>query len=465
VADLDPPARRRPNVLVVLADQWRGTDQGWRGNREVLTPHLDRLAASGVAVPGAYANAPVCCPSRASLLTGRLPHRHRVLANDLPLPDGIPTIADALADAGYRTGWIGKWHLDGLPRDKAVPPERRRGFAYWAGTNCTHDYFDGHYYTGDDPAPVRFEGYEPHVQTELALRFLADPDDRPFFLFVSYNPPHDPYEDVPAEYLERYDPSTLTVRANADDGPSERHLLAQYYAGISAVDDQIGRLVDGLEEHGLRSNTLVVVTADHGDMLGSHGRRAKQVPHEESVAVPLVLSWPDRLPARECGDGVIGLVDLGPTILGLVGAPALPGTDGIDLSAALTGEGALREAVLLLNAVSFDAGYEQGVGEWRGLRTSEMTYARHVDGRPWVLFDNAHDPWQRRNLVGDDSAVAEMERLLDRLLAEAGDPALPADPMLRSLDLVDAWNARELELHGERARVLSAEDGEVVSHN
>jgi arylsulfatase A-like enzyme len=443
-----------PNILVVLADQWRGTDQGWRGNKAVLTPHLDRLAGTGVAIHGAYANAPVCGPSRASLLTGLLPHRHGVVANDLPLAPGIPTIADALATSGYRTGWIGKWHLDGVPRDKAVPSDRRRGFDYWAGTNCTHDYFDGHYYTGDDPTPVRFRGYEPQVQTELALRYLAEDDHRPFFLFMSYNPPHDPYDDVPAEYVARYDGAEPTPRANASDDAESRRILRQYYAGITAVDDQIGKLVDGLDTLGLRSDTLVVVISDHGDMLGSHGRWAKQVPYEESISVPLVLSWPGRLRHREIRDGLIGLVDLAPTLLGLAGVPGLPDTYGVDLSDAVTGAGSLRQAVMLLNAVSADEGFRQGVPEWRGVRTGEFTYARFVDGTPWLLFDNERDPWQQHNLVADTEAVTRMDGLLDQLLIEAGDTPEPAEDTIRSLHLVEGWNARERELHGERARLL-----------
>jgi arylsulfatase A-like enzyme len=453
----DDRTARPPNVLLILADQWRGTDQGWRGNKSVRTPHLDRLAETGVAIHRAYANAPVCGPSRASLLTGLWPHRHGVVANDLPLAPGIPTIADRFAGSGYRTGWIGKWHLDGLPRDKFVAPERRRGFGYWAGTNCTHDYFDAHYYTGDDPAPVRFRGYEPDVQTELALRFLAEDDDRPFFLFLSYNPPHDPYEDVPAEYVARYDEATLVPRGNASDDPGSRRTLRHYYAGISAVDDQLGRLVGRLDALGLRSDTLVVVTADHGDMLGSHGRRAKQVPYEEAISVPLVLSWPGRLAPRELREGLFGLVDLAPTLLGLAGAQALPDTYGIDLSGGVTGTGSLREAVLLLNAVSADEGFRQGVTEWRGLRTDGFTYARLVDGTPWVLFDNTRDPWQQHNLVADTQAVNQLNRLLDELLIEANDPATPAEETLRTLGLVDAWNARERELNGDGARLLPAE--------
>lgn len=457
---------RAPNILLVLADQWRGVDQGWRGGTGARTPHLDRLARQGVSVPGAYANAPVCGPSRASLLTGRLPHRHGVVANDLPLAPGIPTIADVLRGEGYRTGWIGKWHLDGLPRDKWVPPERRRGFAYWAATNCSHRYFDAVYYTGNDPAPVRFQGYEPHVQTGLALDFVRRHREAPFFLVVSYGPPHDPYEDVPEEYLARYDPATLTPRPNAA-GAEVLRRTRQYYAGISAVDDQIGRLVGGLEELGLDDDTLVVVTSDHGDMLGSHGRWAKQVPYEESVNVPLVFRWKGRLPAGERRSGVFGLVDLAPTLLGLVGAPPLPDTYGRDLSEAVAHGGALRDEVLLLNAVSFDQGFRQGVPEWRGFRSRTLTYARRADGVPWLLFDNERDPWQLHNLVdgsgehagagppfGAAEAVREADRRLDRLLAEAGDRPAPAEETLRALGLVTAWNARETHLHGSSARLL-----------
>lgn len=442
----------QPNVLLIIADQWRGSDQGWRGNREVLTPHLDRLAENGVGIPGAYANAPVCGPSRGCLFTGQMPHRHGVVANDLPLTPGIPTIADVFSAAGYQTGWVGKWHLDGLPRDKWVAPERRRGFKYWAGTNCAHDYFDAHYYTGDDPAPVPFSGYEAHVHTDLALQFMAENKDLPFFLTVSYNPPHDPYEDVPDEYLSRYDGAALTPRENAD---TSQGLLRLYYAGITAADEQIGRLVGGLEALGLTSDTLVVVTSDHGDMLGSHGRQKKQVPFEEAVSVPLVFSWPGRLAPREALDGVFGLVDLSPTVLGLAGLPGLPDSYGGDLSNAISGGGSLREAVLLLNAVSVDEGYRQGVGEWRGVRTNTWTYARHVDGKPWLLFDNERDPWQQQNMVADRHAVAEMDRLLDDLLHEAGDVAASAEDTIRHLDLVDAWNAREREMHGNDARLLS----------
>lgn len=458
----------RANVLLVLADQWRGTDQGWRGNTEVLTPHLDALAANGVRVPNAYANSPVCGPSRGSLLTGRLPHEHGVVANDLPLRADVPTVAEVLVAEGYRTGWIGKWHLDGLPRDGWVAPGRRRGFEFWASTNCSHEYMDGHYWTGDDePERRAFQGYEPVAQTDLALDFLSADGDRPFFLVVSYGPPHDPYPDVPEEYLERYGGTRLTPRANATATPADVERLLEYYAAITAVDTQLGRIVAGLDELGVLDDTLVVVSSDHGDMLGSHGRRAKQVPYEESVSVPLVLHWPAGLGARVADDGLIGLVDLPTTVLGLVGAPPLTGAYGRDLSGALRDGGRMRDVVLLGNFVSFDEGFRQGVPEWRGLRDRRVTYARQVDGTPWLYFDNAEDPWQLRNLVESPDRAADVraaDERLDVLLREVGDDCLPARVTLEQLDLVELWNARERELHGQAARLLGGSRDDAPEH-
>ncbi len=450
-----PEDRRQPNVLLVLADQWRGCDQGWNGNVEVLTPHLDALAGAGVAVPHAYANTPVCGPSRASLLTGELPRTHHVVANDLPLRRGLPTMASILAEAGYHTGWIGKWHLDGLPRDKWVPPERRAGFDYWAANNCSHAYFDAHYYEGGTDQPVSFQGYEPDIQTRLAIDFV-DAGSQPWFLVVSYGPPHDPYEDVPEEYLSRYDPGRLTPRHNAPRTSEQRALQRQYYSGISAVDDQIGRLRGHLDALGCLDDTVLVVTSDHGDMLGSHGRRAKQVPYEEAVNVPLVVTWPRALTPRTGVPGLLGLVDLPPSLLGLVGVEPPAEWYGRDLSRAWCDGVAARDAVLLGNAVSFDEGARQGVRPWRGFRDAVRTYARHVDGHPWLLFDNEQDPFQEANLVavGSPRAVKDADELLTELLRDAGDEPVDGPVILRQLGLVAEWNARELELNGLSPRLL-----------
>ncbi|MDQ3541482.1 MAG: sulfatase [Chloroflexota bacterium] len=299
---------RQPNVLFVFADQMRGMDLHCAGNPDVITPNLDRFAAEGTRFSRAFASVPVCTPSRAVMLTGRYPLANRVIGNDLPLSDDMPTIGEWFRDSGYRTGYIGKWHLDGVPRGRFTPPgSRRHGFDHWAAYNCSHDYVRPEKWYRDDPAPVIIEGYEPEAQTTEALDFLATQDERPFCLVVSWGPPHDPYPMVPERYRERYDPQTLTLRPNVRPlrpatenlarGLEPRRTLADYYAAITALDEQFERLLDGLEAAGQAEHTIVVFTSDHGDQLWSHGTMKKQQPFEESIHIPLICRWPGRIPA------------------------------------------------------------------------------------------------------------------------------------------------------------------------
>src|SRR3982750_1971139 len=150
-----PPAPRRPSVLIVMPDQLRGQSIGCMGDPDASTPHLDRLAGRGVLFRNTFANTPVCCPARAILLTGRYAHRNGMVANDLRLRESETTLAEVLAASGYRTGFVGKWHLDGGPRLPGfVPPgPRRQGFEYWAANECDHRPFDTHYFR-DDSSPI-----------------------------------------------------------------------------------------------------------------------------------------------------------------------------------------------------------------------------------------------------------------------------------------------------------------------
>lgn len=471
----------RPNVVLLVADQWRGQDQGWldddRGRAsEVRTPNLDRLAATGVAIEGGCASAPICGPSRASLVTGSLPHRNGVVANDLPLSPELPTIGTALSAAGYRTGWIGKWHLAGLPRDKWVPPAARPGIDHWVGVDCSHDHVDGHYYTGPETR-VDFIGYEPEVHSDLAIEFLEEQALRqaqgaeeqaqgaaePFFLMVSYNPPHDPYDSVP-ERLRSYSEHDVTVPPNTVDSAEQRETLSLYWSAITAVDAEFGRILAALDRLGLRDDTIVIVTSDHGDLLGAHGLRAKQSPYAEAVRVPMVINGPGFPASRP--SGIFGLVDLAPTLLGLLGLPPV-GAYGQDLSDQLRTGAPLRSELIIGNWVSCDNGYDQGIGEWRGMITDGLTYARTVDGRPWLLFDDHADPWQLRDLVAEPDAadrVAAADARLTGLLAEAGDEFLSADRLLADLGMVEDWNVREAALRGDRARLLPAPTHTAPTH-
>jgi arylsulfatase A-like enzyme len=458
----------RPNLLFVFADQMRGMDMGCAGNGQVRTPALDRLAAEGTRFSRAFANCPVCTPSRATILTGRYPLSHRAVANDMPLPTDQVTIAHVLRGAGYRTGYVGKWHLDGVPRDRFTPPgPRRQGFEFWAAWNCSHDYFHGRVFR-DRPEAVELTGYEPVGQTDLAVEFLRRQEDGPFCLFLSWGPPHAPYEGVPEKYRALYDAGKIELRPNARDrspdrvgqssGTIDRRAIAGYWAHITALDEQLARLLDVLDEIGRAGETIVLFTSDHGDMLWSQGMVKKEQPWEEAIQIPLLARWPGRIPAgRECPE-LISTVDFAPTLLGLMGLDAPAAMEGTNASEVVLSEAAAGpDSVLLLEPVIVDQGAAQGIGEWRGLRTQRYTYARWHDGRPWLLYDNQADPYQMSNLVGSPEHAdlcAELERRLDARLAATGDRSLSWQETIRRIGLTDVWNERERTMHPNAPRLL-----------
>lgn len=191
--EAETPRGRRPSVLLILPDQWRGQALGGMGDPDVRTPNLDRLASQGVLFRNTFANTPVCCPARAIILTGTYAHRNGMVANDLRLRDSETTLAEVFAAHGYRTGFIGKWHLDGGPRLPGfVPPgPRRQGFAFWAANECDHRHFRPTYFRDTD-RPLTEGRFEPEVWTDRAIEFLKQAGDRPFFLVVATGPLHDP---------------------------------------------------------------------------------------------------------------------------------------------------------------------------------------------------------------------------------------------------------------------------------
>ena len=242
-------AERPPNLLFVLADQWRAQALPAAGDTDLRAPNLHRLATEGVHFRRAYASYPLCTPARASFLTGRFPHAARTVRNSVRLPLGEPSIAAQLKAAGYATGYIGKWHLDGEERPGFVPPgERRRGFDYWAAFNRGHAYFDSTYFR-DSPEPIRPGGFEPDYQTSLAIDFIRANRSRPFFLFLSWGPPHTPRTPPPA-FARMYDPRQFRLRENvpAEYEETARRGLAGYYGLCSALDANLGRLLKALDE-------------------------------------------------------------------------------------------------------------------------------------------------------------------------------------------------------------------------
>lgn len=426
-----PPAMnaqtRRPNILFFFADQLRAQSLGCYGNREVRTPHLDRLAAQGLLFRNTLANTPVCCPARANMLTGKYTHANGMVANDLRLRESETTSAEILGRAGYRTGFIGKWHLDGGPRLPGfVPPgPRRQGFEFWAANECSHSHFRTQYFR-DTPEPIPVERFEAEAWTDIAIEFLRDSrkESRPFFLTVAPGPPHDPY-GAPERYMQLYDPERLTMRPNwrkADErtpGPKE---IAAYYAAITAVDEQVGRLLKTLDELGLDEDTIVMFTSDHGDMLGSHGLRLKRKPWEESIRIPGILRYPRRVKAGRQTDALFTQVDFAPTLLSLCGVEIPRSMQGSDLAPVATGAKSkgLDSAFFQIFGPYEGDGTQDG---WRGVRTQRYLYAR-FRSKPWVLYDLEADPYEMNNLAGKADAAtvqADMEKRLAAWMRKTGD--------------------------------------------
>jgi arylsulfatase A-like enzyme len=440
----------KPNILYIFTDQMRASAMGCMHDEAVHTPHLDRLAAQGVLFTNAVANTPVCTPSRASLLTGRHAWTCRSIVNDIRLPEEERGIADVLRTYGYRTGYVGKWHLDGLPRDAPIAPERRHGFDdYWAAYDCTHDYLAPRYYLGDATDPVVLdEGYDADVQTGLAIDFLERYRDEPFCLYLSWGPPHAPYRAVPQPFLDMYPPDEIALRPNAQG--ADRSAIAGYYAHITAIDRDVGRLMDALDRLGLAEDTIVVFSSDHGDMLWSHGRVRKQQPWEESIRVPLIVRWPGHLPAgqgppgRQVSDLLVSVVDYAPTLLGLAGIPIPTEMNGLDLSDTFLGRSDQRPvSALIAEYVSF--GQSSLYQPWRGVRTPRYTYARWLQGGA-VLYDTAEDPYQLRNLIHEPGCAPlrdELEEELQRWLTQIDDPFLDPDACFRHIGRWKEWVDRK----------------------
>jgi len=318
------PSARRPNAVILLADQWRAKATGYAGDPNVKTPHLDRLAAEGICFRNAVSVCPVCTPYRAALMTGRWPTSTGMFLNDLYLPAGERCMAEMFREAGYATAYIGKWHLDGHGRESYIPPERRHGWDYWKAAECDHTYNHSHYYTGDCPEKRFWPGYDAFAQTEDAQQYLRRQAKagRPFLLMVSYGPPHFPHQTAPAAYKDLYPPEKIQLPSSIphDLEAKVRQEIQGYYAHCTAVDRCVGEVMATLASAGLAENTILVFTDDHGEMMGAHGGQPylKQVAWDESAHVPLLLRWP-ALHGRQGSviQTALTTPDILPTLLGL----------------------------------------------------------------------------------------------------------------------------------------------------
>jgi arylsulfatase A-like enzyme len=432
----------KPNVVVLFVDQLRASSLPLFGETQISTPHIDALAARGTTLTNSIASCPVCTPSRAMLLTGRHPQTTGHIMNTVRTRHSEISIADAFANAGYRTGWVGKWHLhtglcvfpavDRWTHHPWVPEGRDRlGFHYWRGYNQHMDYFNGMVH-GDDLNFERWDGYETDGLLNYGKEFIDTAGEDPFCLFLSPHQPHfTPYEFAPPEYYQRL-PDDLTLPDNVPQTMRAESLemYRHYLAMILAVDDMLGHLVAHLTKAGKLDNTILVFHSDHGTQGGAHGVAPwmKKYPYEDSIRVPTIICHPGVLEAGARRDTLTAMPDIFPSLCGLCEIPVPGSVEGIDLSASWRGvHGAgEQDGVLTMNfSAKYDL-FEDGM-EWRGVRTKTHSYAVWLNGRK-ELYDLARDPLQMDNQSGVPAAAgleSRLRALMSDLQRRRGDALVP----------------------------------------
>jgi arylsulfatase A-like enzyme len=442
---------QRPNVLFILADQLRATSLPIYGETQIRTPHIDRLAREGIVLDNAIASCPVCTPYRAMLLTGRYPQTTGHIFNFVRTRHDEIGVGDVFAHAGYRTGWVGKWHLHtgAFPHifdaiDYVPEGRDRLGFQYWRGYNFHMKYFQGTVNL-DDWQVERWEGYETEALARYAIEFMDRAGDDPFCLFLSPHQPHyTTFQFAPEQYYARL-PEDLRLPANVPNSDLEPALVMyrHYLAMTLALDDMVGCLLDYLERTGKAANSIVVFTSDHGTQGGAHGIPAwhKVVPYEESIRVPWLMRWPGVFAGGGRRDTLVSPVDILPSLCGLCAIPIPRTVEGLDISGAWLGKpDAGDRAAVFTMGFSSEYNHPTNGLEWRGVRTKTHSYAHWLnETAPMMgythhlpstveLYDLRSDPLQLTNLANTPAARLlqdEMEQTLRGMMAERHDEFAP----------------------------------------
>ena len=342
------------NLIYIFADQWRRDALGIY-NEEIVTPHMDEFARKSAVFDRTYSSAPLCSPHRACLLTGRQPISTGVFTNCKPgveayLREETVCVSDILKEHGFTTGYIGKWHLDKPDGsggwDAYTPPgKKRHGFDFWYSYGACDEHLSPHYWNTEGKR-IDVSEWSPEHETDVALDFLGQNKDKNFVLFLSYNPPHSPYDLTPEEYTKMYRGVQQKTEAfapapnNVGDRKTfenfEREVLQGYYGAVSSIDDNFGKIVEFLRRENLYEDTYIILSSDHGDMLGEHGLVAKNVWYEGAVGIPLIIGG-GGLKAQRIKQ-LISSPDQTATILGLLGITVPEEMDGKDFTPLLKGE-------------------------------------------------------------------------------------------------------------------------------
>jgi len=436
----------KPNVIFILADQLRAASLPLYGETQIQTPSIDRLASEGTTFTNCVATCPVCTPYRSMLLTGRHPQTTGHIINSTRTRHTEISIADAFASQGYRTGWVGKWHLHtgGWPAQNVpdwVPEGRDRlGFQFWRAYNMHMVYFNGYINSGDWNYET-WEGYETTALNQYGFKFMEDAGDDPFCLFLSPHQPHyTPFDFAPETHYARL-PKELTLPENVAEKWFDKsmEMYRHYLAMILTLDDMVGELLDYLDRKGKADNTIVIFTSDHGTQVGAKGIHPweKRHPYEESLKVPFIMRFPGIMEGGTTRDTLTAPVDFFPSLCNLCGIPIPRTIEGHDLSDSWRGEpGAFeQDAVLTMNFSLLYDWFADGL-EWRGVRTKNHSYAKWLNGKE-ELFDIENDPLEMNNLAIDSNSgilLDDMKDLLRELQITRGDELAPCTQWRSWLD-------------------------------
>jgi len=419
----------RPNILFVFTDQQRWDTTGVHGCPLDLTPNFDRMAMAGTHFQQAFTPQPVCGPARAVLQTGMYATATGCWRNGIALDPGHRTLAHHSHENGYRTGYIGKWHLAPMDVTGAVVEIYRGGYQDWLASNVlefTSDAYRTTLYDNENKA-VDLPGYRVDAVTDAAIRYINDHRQEPFFLFLSYIEPHfqNTRDDYPAPdgYVERYEgrwlpPDLALLRGNAYQN------FAGYCGMIKRLDEALGRLRDALKSLDLLDDTIVVFTSDHGNHFKTRNSEYKRSCHESSLRIPLAIDGPGFHGGGRVEE-LVSLVDLPPTLLAAAGIPVPEQMQGRSMLELPHGGGRDWPEEIFAQISESQVG--------RALRTKRWKYsvrAEDLDGwsRPGAdeyaedcLYDLLADPWEMNNLI-NHAAYEEIKRglrarLLDRMAA------------------------------------------------
>jgi len=431
-------AARKPNLIFILSDDHRWDamgvvqqEQGEKGRFPWLkTPAMDRLASEGVRFTNAFDVLSLCSPSRAALLTGQYNHINGITTNGRIFPESAVTHASLLREAGYKTAYFGKWHM-------AKQSGKRPGFDRSVSFVGQGHYMDCEMEVDGKPTPTK--GWVDDVSTDFAIQWMKEVKDEPFLLVLGFKSPHGPrggenlperlrglYKDevsravpnigVPPVWQTEAPPGAGMPRGGLVDPEVHR----DYMRHVTGVDQNLGRMLEAIDEHGLREDTVVIYSSDNGYYLGEHCSGDKRSAYEESLRIPLLVRYPKLYPAGNKADEMVLNIDLAPTLLDFADVMKPDGMQGMSWMKVATGEDDLSWRKSFLFQYYKELG---GVPTLYGMRTSRYKLV-HYPGKPeWTeIFDLENDPYEIRNLAGDPQIREGLEVELQQLIKQTAYP-------------------------------------------